>query len=145
MRNYSHFIVAGEWIPLSKAEKWRMRQILLGVPFPKLAVIAVSGQKHLVFRARWNDEDAAAGWVQFEEAPIFVEPKQLAAKLDVVDALYQVFTKSEIATGHYAMRSIQQFGIERFMRLEATASQWRGQPLFDLALFLAQRSDENGD
>ena len=28
MRNYSHFVVGGEWIPLSKADKTRMVEIL---------------------------------------------------------------------------------------------------------------------
>lgn len=139
MRTYSHFIVNGEWTPLSKAHKARMRTLLLTPPFPELAVIADSGQKHLVFRATRNPPGAGSGCVQFEETELYVEPDALAARLSVVDALYETFAKSEIETSRYAGYRIQQFGIERWLTLENRVKGWRGQPLFALALFLAQK------
>ncbi len=54
IRNYSHFIVNGDWLPLSKADKSAMTALLLNPPFPELAAIASSGQKHIVFRAVRN-------------------------------------------------------------------------------------------
>lgn len=42
MRNYSHFIVNGQWTPLSKGDKAQMKEILLTPPFPELAAIASS-------------------------------------------------------------------------------------------------------
>src|SRR5690606_1105718 len=48
--NWSHFVLRGEYIVLSKGEKDRITEILLSDP--EVAVIAVSGQKHLAFRAR---------------------------------------------------------------------------------------------
>lgn len=59
MRNYSHFVVNGRWHPLSKAAKPLMWQLL--TQFPEVAVIAVSGQKHLIFRARPGAEKTS-GW-----------------------------------------------------------------------------------
>lgn len=61
MRNYSHFIVGGEWHPLSKGDKAGMIELLTSVPFPELAAIAESGQKHIVFRATRNVPGSAAG------------------------------------------------------------------------------------
>lgn len=61
MRNYSHFVVNGEWIPLSKGDKARMVELLTSEPFPELAAIADSGQKHIVFRARRNPQGSKAG------------------------------------------------------------------------------------
>jgi hypothetical protein len=70
MRTYSHFIVGGRWRALTKGEKPEMRRLL--AQNPEVAVISVTGQKHLLFRAR-------AGWWQFEEtaqarSPAFAPP-----------------------------------------------------------------------
>lgn len=142
-RNYSHFVKAGVWYPLGKAQKDAMRALLLEPPFPELAVIADSGQKHLVFKARANPPDAAMGWVQFEEQVIWVDPAQLATTLELVEALYVIFSKTEIATGAYNHRRILDFGLERWRALEAEVRPLRNRALFNLALFLAQRSDDD--
>lgn len=143
-RNYSHFVKAGAWYPLSKAQKGDMRTLLLEPPFPELAVIADSGQKHLVFKARANPPDAAAGWVQFEEQAIWVDPAQLAETLELIDALYVMFSKEEIGTGAYNHRRILDFGLERWHALETKVRPLRNRTFFHLALFLAQRSDDDG-
>jgi len=141
MRNYSHFLVGNEWIPLSKSDKPRMKALLFRSPFPTLAVIADSGQKHIIFRARQNFPDATAGWVQFEEAAVYVRPSELAALLDTIEQLYVVFSKSEIKTGNYAQHRIRKFGLERWHDLESAISVKRGGGLFQLALFLAQKGE----
>jgi hypothetical protein len=141
MRNYSHFLVDGEWKPLSKAEKVTMRELLLSSPFPELAVIAESGQKHIAFRARRNHGGSDSGWVQFEEQAIFIVPRRLASVLDVIESLYISFAKSEIETGRYAGYRIMRFGLEEWNRLEDQIKEWRGSMLFRLALFLAQKKE----
>ncbi len=145
MRNYSHFIINGNWEPLSKGNKGRMRDILLVPPFPELAVIADSGQKHLVFRALRNAPGLLAGWVQFEEARLWIEPSELAHYLNVIDTLYTVFSKEEIETGKYSAFRLQQFGLDQFLPLENEVKLWRGSLLFSFALFLAQRSNDGRD
>ena len=132
MRNYSHFVVAGAWEPLSKGDKRRMRELL---PRAELAVIAVSGQKHLVCRAM-------PGWWQFEEHTMWRDWPELEARLGVVEALYETFSKAEIDRGDYAMHRIARFGLGRFRELEAQVRRWRGSVVTELALFLAQRSDD---
>ena len=140
MRNYSHFVVNGEWMPLSKGDKVRMRALLLGRPFPELAAVAISGQKHIVFRARRNPPGGRAGWVQVEEAAVFVDPAELGALLESVEELYLGFSKAEIATGQYRQYRIRKFGLARWRELDMCIRDRRGSPLLDLAIFLAQRS-----
>jgi len=139
MRNYSHFIVAGEWIPLSKGDKTRMQALLFASPFPELAAVAVSGQKHIAFRAQRNPPGAAGGWVQVEEQALYLAPDKLRAVLATVEALYAGFSKSEIETGDYAGYRVLKFGLEAWQSLEAVVSPQRGSLLFQLALFLAQK------
>jgi hypothetical protein len=142
MQNYSHFVVGGEWKPVSKGNKPEMRRLLTNVPFPELAAIAVSGQKHVAFRARRNSPGQAAGWVQFEEQSVWVDQTQLTGLLDVVEALYQGFSKEEIERGEYFPNRIMTFGIEKWQELEEQLRPERGRVIFALALFLAQRSDD---
>lgn len=145
MRNYSHFIKSGAWTPLSKGDKARMRELLLDPPFPELAAVADSGQKHIVFRAPRNPPGALAGWVQFEEQAVFVEPTELARLLAIVEALYLGFSKAEIGAGSYAQHRIQKFGLAAWHDLESQIRPERGRPLLDLALFLAQKREETSD
>lgn len=143
MRNYSHFIVSGEWEPVSKGNKRRMQDILLGSPFPELAVISDSGQKHIALRAVRNDPGHSAGWVQYEEQRLWVDPPELARLLEAIERLYAVFSKSEIASGQYAANRVLKFGMSAWGDLESQIKRARGSPPFDLAIFLAQKKEED--
>jgi len=144
MRNYSHFIIDGEWVPLSKGNKRKMAELLLNPPFPELATIAESGQKHIVFRATKNQLGGNAGWVQFEEQSIFVIPKELKGLIDIIQSLMVEFSKSEIETAQYKPYRIINFGIEQWHALEQKLKPLRSSLLFNLALFLAQKSEKTG-
>jgi hypothetical protein len=144
MRNYSHFVQGDEWTPLSKGDKRRMQDILLSPPFPVLAAIAQSGQKHIVFRAQRNPPESSCGWVQFEEQSLFVHPQELRDLLDIIEALYAHFSKGEIDTGDYKAYRVRQFGVDRWQYLETKIRPRRGGLLFKLGLFLAQRRDDDG-
>lgn len=143
MQNYSHFIVAGEWIPLSKSDKSRMAEILLNDPFPELAAIVDSGQKHIAFRATRNPPGSSAGHVQFEEQSVFVVPNELKYLLNIIENLYEVFSKSEIESGDYASYRVLKFGLKHWQGLEGALRPQRGRPLFSLALFLAQKRSKD--
>lgn len=132
MQNYSHIVSGGVWHPLTKGQKPQIRDLLL--QSPELAVIAESGQKHLVFRA-------TPGWIQFEEQAIPMHPQSLREHMHIVDSLYQHFSKDEIQTGRYASWKIKQCGVEVFTTLEGNASGMRGSLMFDLAVFLAHRDE----
>jgi hypothetical protein len=145
MRNYSHFIIGGEWIPLNKGDKERMQTFLLSMPFPEFAIIAESGQKHIAFRTRRNEIGGMSGWVQFEEKAIYVDPLNLKSLLNDIENLYITFNKAEIRTGRYISHRVLKFGIERWDKIESRIKQKRGSPLFNLALFLAQRKQKGKD
>jgi len=144
MRNYSHFIIGGEWMPLSKGDKTTMTKLLLATPFPELAAIAESGQKHIVFRATRNSAGGKAGWVQFEEQSLWLEPDELRIVLDVVEPALSVFSKSEIGSGNYLLHRIMTYGLETWQKLETIVKPLRGGLFFSLVIFLAQkREDDN--
>ena len=145
MQNYSHFIVSGEWIPISKGDKARMAELLLAESFPELVAIAVSGQKHLAFRARRNQPGQHGGWVQFEEQTVWVDQSSLKGLLEVIEDLYTVFSKGEIESGNYFPVRVIEFGIDRWQELENLLKPVRKTALFQLALFLAQRSEDDGE
>jgi hypothetical protein len=145
MQNYSHFVVDGQWTPVSKGNKPQMTKFLLAFPFPEIAVIAVSGQKHLAFRARHNPTGQNAGWVQLEEQAVWVESKNLESLLTMIEELYQVFSKGEIETGNYSLHRIMQYGSDRWYQQEQEIRLVRKTGLFQLALFLAQRKEDDGN
>lgn len=131
--NWSHFVLGGELVLLSKGEKERMREIL--ILSPEVAVIAVSGQKHLCFRARPHV------W-QFELTATPADPDRLAAILRVTDDLYsRGASKKEIESGHYDARSIQRMGLSEWRALETELRQHRGTPMLELAVFLTQKQE----
>jgi len=145
MQNYSHFIVAGEWIPVSKGNKAKMAELLLADSIPEMAAIAVSGQKHIAFRARRNQPDQSNGWVQFEEQSIWIDQLKLRELLSAIEDLYTVFSKGEIESGNYYHTRIMEFGIERWQELENQIKPIRKTGLFQLALFLVQRSEDGNE
>jgi len=137
MRNYSHFVVDGTWIPVSKANKSQMANILLNRS-PSLAVIAISGQKHIIFRAQ-------PGRWQIEEKSVLPFSDDLRDILQIVEELYSVFSKAEIDTAKYRHYKILDFGLVRWAELEKQINTKRGGVQFKLALFLAQKGEELND
>lgn len=144
MRNYSHFVVDGVWYTLSKAEKAQMKELLLGASFPELAVVAESGQKHLLFRAKWNAAGGRKGYVQFEEQSVVVDPDALLFYIDKMESLLTLFSKAEIDSGQYAQHRIIKFGMNEWQAIESKLKVVRGTALFQLALFLSQRGGSDG-
>lgn len=145
MRNYSQFVVNGEWTPLSKSDKPRMVELLLGESFPELAAIADSGQKHIVFRATRNPQGSKAGWVQFEEQRLWIIPKELKSLIETIEAGLLIFSKSEIEFGQYLPHRIIQFGLEKWQEMEAALKPKRGSLLLKLAIFLSQKKETETD
>lgn len=135
MRNYSHFVVDGRWFPVSKADKRLMSSLLLRTKW-QVAVIAQSGQKHLIFRA-------APGTVQFEEQQI-LNVHDLDDLLSAIETLYASFSKTEIRTGDYAQHRVLKFGVMSWNKLEREIKPDRQSTLFALALFLAQKEKHDG-
>jgi hypothetical protein len=137
MMNYSHFVLNGEWTAISKGNKPQMLGLLRQTP--EVAIFALSGQKHLVLRAR-------IGWWQIEEHAIRPDMPKFNHIYSVVDELYQGgFSKTEIESGTYSHRRVLDFGLERWIELDGIVKESRSTPVFDLALFLVTKQEEKGE
>lgn len=134
MRTYSHFVCDGEWFPLTKADKARMRELLAREP--EVAVIAESGQKHLIFRAR-------IGWWQFEELALLPCWDKVVAWLPIIEELMAGFSKAEIESGRYQQPRVIGFGVERWRRLDSQIESVRRAAHFQIAIFLAQKEESD--
>lgn len=144
MRNYSHFVVNDVWYPLSKGDKDRMKHYLFGEELPQLAVIAESGQKHILFRAMWNQPGRNDyGYIQFEEHGAFINRRTLRDLLSPVEELYQCFNKEAIETGRYNSNYIMKCGIDWWQSLEKQIQKHRNTLLLQIALFLAKKGEMN--
>ena len=135
-RNYSHFVVAGDWRPMTKGNKPQMIECLNSSP--QVAVIADGGQKHIIFRAK-------PGWWQFEELSMRPNPIVLNGLIAAMIPALAIFAKSELESGRYSFSRIEQFGLFAYQMLEAGLRLHRGSAIFALALFLAQKEEVDGD
>lgn len=140
-RNYSWVLYGGdrwraEW--LTKADAHRLREVILDPPPPPLAVvIAVSGKKHLLPRARVSRERSPLV-VQFEEQQLLVDQAALAARLQLTDALVPLFSKAMLRGDPppaAVYRATELKGEQIFAWLDAWLAV-RTEPLSELALFL---------
>lgn len=138
LRNYSILAMPNGIAHPTRAE-WR--EILIAPPDPPFVIcLAVSGQKHLTFKAPVNVERDRYT-VLLEEQQVHVMPDKLNRCIEAVEALYVYFNKEEILIGRYSQHKIKECGLSRWERLEAAVEDRRGRPLFDLAVFVAQKRE----
>lgn len=139
LRLFSHFWHDGQYHAWNKANKREMRDWLRAPKTgPWFAAIAESGQKHVL---PWTPLNRGMrGAVRFEEATVRV------GDLGMIDAMSSLLTagatKEEIETGHYGPRAWQlaQAPVEWFE--EECGRAGRGGQWFALALWLAQRDED---
>lgn len=147
LRNYSIVATPTSLLHPSRSE---LRGILLNPPEPPFVVcIAVSGQKwvHIKSQVAYSRENFPA---QLEEMTVYVQPALLTELLDPIEELYTAgFRKTayrdmpgEIEAGEYEPWKVQQFGIRKWEELEEKIAPYRGQRIFQLALFVAQKKEE---
>lgn len=136
-RTYSHFVAGGVWHVLTKADKAAMRDLLM--QDPEVALIAESGQKHVVLYAR-------PGYWQFELHQIKPNPEELARLLAAVDELYSRGAgKAEILNGRYSPAAVYRVGASAWRSLEESIRPQRGSALFELAVFLSSKIEINDE
>lgn len=139
LRNYS---ILASPAGLQHPSRAQWREILLNPPKPPfVCCLAVSGQKHLTFKAPVN-ADRQRFTVLLEEQQIHVVPERLECVLEAVEALYVYFTKEEILTSRYSQHRVKECGIRAWGELESRLKTWRGRPLFELAVFVAQKGEK---
>jgi len=140
IRGYSHFVIDGQWHVFTKSHKREMRQLLCAPPNGDwLAVVADSGQKHLVFRSPISIGSNAV--VQFELKQVRYEPPALNALVAKIESAMQCgFSKTSIEMGVYNdPATIQAFGVDKFLNFEELVKPQRGTGIMSIALWLSQK------
>lgn len=134
LRSYSILATSAELIHPTRQE---LRDVLIDPPAPPfLIAVSQTGQKWLHLKSQVNySRDAFK--VRFEDLTVRVEPGNFASVLEFMERMLAVFSKSEIATGEYAVHRIQQFGLEQFDLFEGVLRPLRGSAVFALALHVA--------
>lgn len=128
-RNYTHIVLKNKWYIKNKGEKEDILNLMLQLP--EICVIAESGQRHLLFKHKpgtWQLEDT------------FIQPDILLfSKLQSrMYAMSGTFSNDEIQTGQYLQYRIIKFGFKNWQTVEMELKKYRGQSMFDLALFFSK-------
>lgn len=128
-RNYTHIVLENQWYIKNKGEKEDIMKLMLQLP--EICVIAESGQRHLLFKNK-------PGTWQFEDT--FIQPDVLLfSKMQSrIHALSETFSNDEIQTGQYLQHRIIKFGFKNWQIVENELKKYRGQSMFDLALFFSK-------
>jgi hypothetical protein len=146
-------LFARDGLPLehaSKAEKPRIRGWVLGAPYPERwgIHIADSGKKQ---RAPFAPVNAPSGRcaLQLETVRVEYEPAALRVHLDVVERLYAIgVSKAELETGTVSVGRLRKLSAPEIRAARPLLHAVRCQsytPIHALAVWLAQRENEDGD
>jgi len=140
-RNYSHFVQHGEWRVYSKGGKAGMAALLLSGTVPEVAIIAVSGQKHLAIKARSNPPGQPVGWLMFEEQHVDFNALHFARIYGLVEQLYQAgYTKEGVLTGRYTF--YRDSNIDLWRAIEPQIKPLRGDLHLEIAVYLVTKRDD---
>lgn len=141
-RNYSHVVFADQHYCPDRAS-WR--EWLLNPPAqPFLFVMAVSSQKHLIYRSRVSGSRDQY-FVQMEDDLIAVNRGDFNDCLIAFENLYHAgFSKVQIETANYNQKTVFQVGMSKWRELDKTIQPFRkNHPmLIQLASFVAQKGSE---
>jgi len=144
MRTYSWVITDRVAVPYTKGEIAELRSACLFPPDPPYAIaIAVSGQKHVIFKTRVCN-DSSRGVVCMEGEVIDYDHHRLADRIELVTRILSVTGKPSLSVEpdtSMAMRLHDIYGEAGFELFE----QWqsiRTQPLSRLSVFLSPPQKE---
>ena len=143
-RSYSHVFSKSHHLCPTRSE-WR--DILLSPPEPPFVfVVAVSSQKHLIFRSKIS-YSRDRFHVKFEEDDFYIRREMFAEILEKFERFYNLgFSKASILFGNYNQAQILKVGLKIWKEYEEIFKIWRAEQLETLRLveFCAQK-EENAD
>ena len=126
-------------------DRKRWREILLSPPAPPfVAVLAASGKKQLIFKAKIADSSAIFP-IQFEDESPLIQPSLLTAALADFERLYALgFSKDSILSGRYHSKSLLDVGPTTWKEADEPAQKWRQfEPqLWGVCHFIASRATD---
>lgn len=120
---FSHLFSPG-WHETPSRARWR--EILLNPPEPPfLMIMAINGQKQLVFRGRVS-QSRDAFWVQADDTRVLVRPERFRECLGAFESLYHAgFSKDSIVSGEYHSGQLAKTGLSAWKPLEDAIRPWR--------------------
>ena len=140
-RNYSHVVFANQHYCPDRAS-WRAWLLEPPTP-PFLFVMAVSSQKHLIYKSRVSGSREQY-FVQMEDDLITVNRSDFHDCLAAFENLYNAgFSKIQIETANYNQKTIFQAGMVKWRELDQAIQLFRDQHplLIQLASFVAQKEN----
>lgn len=144
-RNYSWFVTRREAVPLTKADKRRITEILARPPAePWALALADSGQKHLLWRTPVNFGGPAPWTVQLEETTLCYVPEALMERCRTARSVVAAVGHPGAAAAATATSLVRVFDEGGDAGLAAWEA-WLGvrhEPLSRLALFLTPSREE---
>lgn len=147
-RAYSHLVTPTRWEVIRLSQKRRMLAPLLNPPRePWGLAISTSptSAPHVLPFTPVNQAGAREWRINFGGEIVGATPDALAALLEPIETLYNLgFSKAELLSGNYYVARVAR-NLEVFRATEPQLTAWRGTGLFELAVFLSQKSQEEKD
>lgn len=138
----SHVFSADGW---RRPDRKGSRDVLLNPPQPPFVItLAAVGKKHVIFRARLN-QDASVFSVQLDDEEVVVKRRAFAELLELFERAYAMgFSKDSLLTGTYNQAAVLKVGVGRWREIEARMSGWRktAPGMMKLAHFCGQKPSE---
>lgn len=101
---------------------------------PFVFCITRSYKKQNAIRARVNYSKEQFH-IRIEDEELLFEPEKAKPVHADLERLLGIFSKTEIASGNYRPKRIEEFGMERLLAMEQQIASWRSHPMFDLLLY----------
>lgn len=126
---------------LQVTNRKELRDVLIEPPNPPfVACLAVSQQKHLITKAEVNySRDVFT--VMYEEMPVIIDRQEFTKLLTLVQHYLYGFSKTEIGSGNFNQKRVLDFGIDEWQAFEKRVKVYRGNPLMDVVMFVAQKNE----
>lgn len=140
LRRTSFIATQDKFIPLKRDE---LEEYLFSPPDPPFVFcITSSYKKHLSFKAEVNFSSDIFS-IRYDDNNILFSRKEMRGYYNILEELYEIFSKTEIKIGNYSQARILKFGLERWRTLEYIIKEIRGALPFELLLYVLNRSKSN--
>ena len=141
-RNFIPFATATRWEMWTKADRAKVRAVLLNPPREPWTLAIGDGQKHAAIYAKVSDGSQRAQVVRFEDTIVHYAPDALRRVTEAVDGMLKLGIRREaIESGRYpfGMFTDDALVMASLRVNEGRIRPFRGGPLLPLALWLAAR------
>lgn len=142
-RNFIPFATAsGRWEMWTKADRAKVRAVLLNPPRERWTLAIGDGQKHAAICAKVSDGRERGQVVRFEDTTVYYAPDALRRVVEAVDQLLELGIRREaVESGRYPFVG-DGLRASALKANEARIRPFRGGPLLPLALWMAVKTEQ---